>query len=79
MKEYIVLFSICAELVLRRKDIINFIHISLPDVRVRSIDLSDRQFTMRVTALQYKKGLIEHTLAQKGLHVRLLSINENIL
>lgn len=79
MKEYTVLFSICFELVFRRRDIINFIQSSLPGVRVTSIDLNDRQFTMSVNVQQYKAGLIEDTVAQKGLKITLLRIEENIL
>lgn len=79
MKGYTVLFSICFELVFRRRDIINFIQSSLPGLRVTSIDLNDRQFTMSVNVQQYKAGLIEDTVAQKGLKITLLRIEENIL
>lgn len=79
MKGYTVLFNICFELVFRRRDVINFIQSSLPGVRITSVDLSDRQFTMSVHVNQYKAGLIENIVAQKGLKITLLRIEENTL
>jgi hypothetical protein len=70
----IVLFSVCRELLFRRNDIIDFLHCSFPDVRVLSIDLDDKLFTMSVRVSTYKAGLIENKLAEKGLRIRLLYI-----
>lgn len=79
MKGYNVLYIICFELVFRRRDIISFIQTSLPEVRVTSIDLCDRQFTMSINMPQYQAGLVENIVAQKGLTITLLRIEENIL
>jgi hypothetical protein len=74
MAGFTLLFSVCAELVFKRKDIIDYLRGSVPGIRTISIELSDTDFTMSVRVTRHEQGLIESRLIKKGLHVKLLHL-----
>lgn len=70
-------YSVCCQFLLRRKDIVSFIHRTIPGVRVLSIDLDDHIFTMTISMRGEKFQQIQEAILEKQLHVSLIKVEED--
>ncbi|WP_437918718.1 hypothetical protein [Sphingobacterium sp. LRF_L2] len=70
---HILVFSICKNLILRRKEIMEYLKRHIDDLELISIDLADHRFTMSLKTDDRSEELILNLVKLKGLQVRFVS------
>ncbi|UXD67975.1 hypothetical protein MUK51_12155 [Sphingobacterium faecium] len=73
MMEYILVFSICKDMIVRRQEIMTYLQQHLDHLELTTIELQDRKFTMSIKSRERLEYQIQKLIRSKGLQIGFIS------
>lgn len=71
--EYLIVFSICNNMILRRKEVMAYLQLHVKNIQLNSIELEDNRFTMSLKADGLIQNKIQELARLKGLQIGFIS------
>lgn len=73
---YIIVFSVCKKLLIRREEILDYLRQHIPDIELLSFEMEDRYFKMRIKTKKCEDIVIQRLVLNKGLEIELVSCDK---
>lgn len=75
---YIIVFSVCKKLLIRREEILDYLRQHVADIELLSFELDDQCFKIRIKTRKCEDLLIQRLVLHKGLEIDLVSCDKII-